>query len=176
MLSLISKRAPVKAKVIRWGQAPCLVASFQTCSPAIVWHLDLDKTPNVTLTLRETDGEWELGYMPAQGDFVSVVRFDDREDAEEAYACLEKVLLRGCSSFSFGAVLKNILLSLVLFVVAGFVISFLFSGKTIKGPEQMPAPESSVIEDHSPLAQHEDGEIRTGVPVNADDVLPKDVQ
>lgn len=90
MLSLISKRAPVKAKVIRWGQAPCLVASFQTCSPAIVWHLDLDKTPNVTLTLRETDGEWELGYMPAQGDFVSVVRFDDREDAEEAYACLEK--------------------------------------------------------------------------------------
>ena len=182
MLSFLNKKSPVKVKVVRWNTVPCLVVSFQTSEPPMLWHLDLEKTPNVTLCLQEKDGEWDFGYKPADNAFVSVYCFDDREEAQEAYAQIEQTLLRGASSFSFERLIKNILLLVFLFVVGLGLASFLIpSGRETDKAQEERAKAAAVVSEQAvpsvpdaTAADHD--EMRNGVPVNADDVLPKDVE
>ena len=179
MLSFLDKKSPVKAKVVRWHTVPCLVVSFQESEPPMLWHLDLEKTPNVTLSLREKEGEWDFGYKPADGDFVSVYCFDDRDDAQQAYASIEKVLLRGMPSFSFERFIKNILLLLFLVLVGVGVVSFLMPSTSNDANQEERAKAAAVVSQQQVPAVPDPlggGEMRNGVPVNADDVLPKDVE
>jgi len=173
MQALFGKKSPVKARMVRWNNVPRLVVSFQTCSPALIWHLDLDKNPNVTLSLREVDGEWELGYTPAQGAFISVVRMDDREDAEAAYGLIEKTLLCGLHDVSFGHIMKNFFLFLILLAFVWFLGSFMTSSASHKKEEQA---KPAVTSEKEIALPQDPSEMRNGVPLNADDVLPKDTQ
>ncbi|MDD2324789.1 MAG: hypothetical protein PHW63_02080 [Alphaproteobacteria bacterium] len=182
MLSFLGKKPPVKAKVVHWNTVPCLVVSFQTSEPPMLWHLDLEKTPNVTLSLREKDGEWEFGYKPAEKDFVPVYCFDDHDEAQESYAKIEKTLLCGAPSFSFERLIKNILLLVFLFVVGMGVLAFIMPSEhaSDKAQEERAKAAAVVSEQAVPSvpvdAATDHDAMRNGVPVNADDVLPKDVE
>ncbi len=94
-MSPFMKPSPVRVQVVRRNETPCLLASFNISVPPLLWQFDLEKMANHTITLREKEGEWDLGYLPPEGVFTSVAHFEDRGAAEQAYAAVQKAMLRG---------------------------------------------------------------------------------
>jgi len=188
MLSLIVRKSPAKAKIVRWNQTPCLLARFSTSAPPMVWQLDLEKLTNYTLTVEEREGNWDLGYTVPQGAFTLIAHFDDRMDAEYAYDVVQRALLRGSpmslvsqgSSNNAGGRLFIKLLLLVIVIGALWgLISGSSSGlkQTVQSTEQIlgstPDMSSLMGGSEETAAPSAPKQIETGVPVAADDVLPK---
>lgn len=187
MLSLFSNKAPAKAKIVRWNQTPCLIARFSTSTPPMVWQLDLEKLTNYTINVVEKEGSWDLGYTTPQTSFTLIARFDERMDAEYAYDVIQKALLRG-SPMSFGSsgsssgsswVIK-LLIWLVILGVILMILSGISSGlhKATEGiNEQMQqtfsGAETSIGTGERPIPAPQQ-EMQNGVPMSADDVLPKE--
>ena len=188
---LFGKVAKVKARVVCWNQTPCLIASFNTSEPPIVWQMDLEKLTSYTLKLVEKEGEWDLGYTVPKGDFTSVAHFEIRPEAEAAYEAVRHALMTSTCAATRGPVfiangshwLRNILLIVVvgflaLLVMKGIVggLSSLFSPGA---PVQTSLEQGAVVVDKIPadaVPVNTEKELPSGVPLNADDVLPKDVQ
>lgn len=188
MISIINKKAPVKAKLVQLNQtSSCLVASFQTSEPALVWEMNLDKVSGFSMVLKEKEGEWDLGTISFDGTFTTIAHFEDFDDAQDAFKAIEKVLLRGVRNWSFARFLKTVLYSLFMLLLIGLVLSLLFSfapktesvipsasNTTTQGGESA-APELSAEGGLRPRGTAP-AKIETGVPMTADDVLPKNVQ
>jgi len=185
MLSLLTKQALAKAKIVRWNQTPCLMASFSASTPPMVWQLDLEKLTNYTINVVEKDGAWDLGYTTPPDGFVLIARFDERDDAEFAYGVIQKALLKGSPStyscrptvgISFG---KILLWGVVIFAV-WFLVSSVISGIKGQTDELDASFGSNSAQMGTPLRPEdrvisaEPQKIQNGVPMSADDVLPKD--
>ena len=80
-----------------------LVAAFHRADPPLVWRFDLERNHSFSLALQGEDGDWELGLTSQKGEFYPVARFTTREDAEDAFAGVEKVLAKGRHSALRGA-------------------------------------------------------------------------
>src|ERR1700733_14871189 len=81
---------PVKAKKIGGS----LIAAFPGANPPVVWKFDLEKNHSFTMALQGEDGDWELGVTSPRGEFYPVARFLAREDADDAFACAQKAMLK----------------------------------------------------------------------------------
>ena len=93
----LESRKPVEAK--RSGNT--LIAAFHRANPPLVWRFDLERNHSFTLALQGDEGEWELGLTSPKGDFHPVARFALRDDAEDAFIKVEKILAQS-SSWGFG--------------------------------------------------------------------------
>lgn len=189
MFSILIKDAPARAKIVRRGATPFLWAAFQMSSPPVVWQADLEKMSNTTISLREKEGVWELGYTSlGQEDFVVVASFDERHEAEKAYAVIQRVMESSSGPIASYSGL-GFLRFLLWFIVVIVVVVLLFGspipagGKTSSVSDVEPSARQGVVQEGSQAPRLRDGaaqqqadspkEIRTGVPVNADDVLPR---
>jgi hypothetical protein len=143
-----------------------LTAGFHAANPPLIWRFDLERNHSFTLALQGEEGDWELGVTSAKGDFYPVVHFLAREDAEDAFAKIEKALSRkrGTASYLLKAFL--IVVGLAVAVVFGviFFASYLMHEAThpmasiLKKPTSMYAPPAVV-------------QPQEGVPQSADEVL-----
>lgn len=154
---------PVKARLVSRRNTTCLVAAFEKSTPPMIWQMDLDKLSNFSLMLRETDGEWDLGLALPHGTFTPIAHFDERPDAEAAYAAIRRVLL--CKPFT-----THTRLSWVAFVLAFGLFYFWMS---FLSPSPAPS-ENTDQQARKVLDQAEPKDkpaFKPGVPMSADDVL-----
>jgi hypothetical protein len=114
------KDKAVEASVI----GSSLVASFNKANPPLVWKFDLERNHSFTIALQGEEGDWELGLTSPKGDFYPVTHFLTREDAEDAFAGVQKALAKKkFSPLWFG--LKIVLGLIVLAVLLIFFVPFL---------------------------------------------------
>lgn len=171
MFLFLIKDTPARAKLVRRGETPFLLAAFQLSSPPLIWQADLGKMSNTTIALREKEGSWELGYTPlGQSGFVVVASFDERHEAEKAYAVVQRAMARSSGPIAAGSsCFLRFLMWLILLVAILFGGVSVFGGKAEKVSDVAPIAAQRVgdsQQDETPK------ELRTGVPANADDVLP----
>lgn len=146
---LSGPKKSVQAKLV----GTTLVAAFRASNPSLIWKFDLERNHSFTLALQGEDGDFELGVTSAKGEFYAVARFASREDAEEAFVAVQRVLMKR----KWGWV-KCLLIGIVsVLCVALLIVLFdrYFSGHTL-----------SVIP-----ASGTPGSLPQGVPLPADQVL-----
>jgi len=149
-----SNKKPVEVKQV--GQT--LVAVFRTSNPGLVWKFDLVRNHSFTLALQGDEGDFELGITSPRGEFYPIARFGAREDADEAFAAVQKVLLKKKRGW-LGCLLKwvgGLVVLLLIAILAIGIFLAVYRGQTISSlwPSSAAAPE-----------------IRNGVPLPADQVL-----
>lgn len=152
-----------KPDVRRVGSS--LIATFNKANPPLVWRFDLDRNHSFTFALQGQDHEWELGVTSVKGEFHPVARFPVREDAEEAFASISRILAR--NSGGAGGVLKTLGILLLLFVTAAGVTTLVT--RWLHRPvepdvSELQVPGADSAADTVPTSQN-------GVPLSADDVL-----
>lgn len=150
---MLGKKKSVEVKLV--GKS--LVASFRASDPALVWRFDLQKNHSFSVALQGEEGEWELGVTSPKGEFYPIARFPAREDAEEAFAAVQKAVMRKKFAWLF-----CILKTLAALVVAGIVVTII-GYFLLAGVLRLPSG--------SPAASAPAAEIPSGVPVPADQVL-----
>lgn len=180
--------ASVSARLVQRNETPCLLADFKTSNPPLLWQLDLEKLSNHTISLRETNGDWDLGLLLPQGDFTSVAHFDERSDAETAYDAVRRAILQGEPTqwpFRFRWGIWGAVVLLLFFFFSGmFHLTPPPVNETQTASADQNAADASssslsrripqALEDlNKTLSPPESKEIQTGVPVSADDVLPQ---
>lgn len=157
MISFGAKKSEVTAKLVRREPNYCLIVDFENSAPPVVWYLDLEKNPTFTLSLRGSGEDWALGITEHKADFVAVARFDNRDEAEDAFEAVQKALKRRpvCHNSSGW----KWLLGIVIVVALLFVASSMFTKKSESSPiASTNANNASVAPQY-------------GVPVSADDLL-----
>ncbi len=108
------RKKPIETRLV----GPNLVAAFHNANPPLVWKFDLDRNHSFTVALQGEDGDWELGITSPKGEFYPVAHFLVRENAEEALASVQKILMKKrCSK-----VWSVIRFLLILIVVAGLLL------------------------------------------------------
>jgi hypothetical protein len=155
------KQANIETKLVKRAPGSCLVADFRESVPPVVWQLDLTKNPGVTVAVRGRDDDWTLGLVEPKGEFTVVARFDNRDDAEDAYAAVQKALIHGRlgSQHSFWHWILLFLIAVVVVMAVQLGVSALFG---LSHDRAMDSTKSS-------------GQ-QLGVPVPADDVLKAPVE
>lgn len=187
--SMMGSRARVKAKIVCWNKVPCLIVSFKDSDPPLVWQMDLEKLTSYSLKLVEKEGEWDLGYAVPDAAFVTVAHFDVRTHAEAAYEAIQTALINGSyvgpstgrslGSKLFRGLLLVIFIAFLLLLAGNWAATSL---STFLGGDQAPAEvveqKPMTLDDVPPDAAvlKREPKVETGVPMNADDVLPRDVQ
>lgn len=155
---MFPSRKNAQAKIIRRGSTPCLLGIFDASTPPMIWQFDLEKMANYGLSLREKDGEWDFGVALPQGTFTVVAHFDERNDAEAAYAAVRKALMKGERSklhHGFRGGLLVLLLAIALF--------YFWPMTRTSTPEKLQQAQEQ--QTNAPQ------EIQPGIPMSADDVL-----
>ena len=134
-----------------------LTVGFHGANPPLIWRFDLERNHSFTLALQGEEGDWELGITTPKGDFYPVVHFTGREEAEEAFVKVEKVLARkkGAASLIVKALLT--VLAVALLIIVGVILFGRYVG-------HRPSVTSSAVSAAPPV-------IREGIPQSADDVL-----
>lgn len=165
MHNIFASKAPAKAKVMMRGQTACLVVTFFAGSVPLVWQFDLEKNPDCVVSLREKEGEWELGYTRPLGAFVPVARFDDRDDAEQSYDIIRDALGR-LPVARIGWFWRFLLILVAVVLVAGFVQS-LFDQRDDQRAPQVSGDAGMISPNQQPGSFGAD----FGVPLDADSVL-----
>lgn len=172
------KPSTVRAQVVRRNNAPCLLVAFNASNPPLIWQFDLEKMSNHTITLREKDGEWDLGLLLPQGAFTAIAHFDERDLAEEAYEGIQAALVQGESSkavlWGKRLLLAAVLLFLIMYAVGSYLsktfnAALLQGGGAAQTAQSEGATEATIPAELAKPAGPK--EIETGVPVSADDVL-----
>lgn len=175
MASFFVKRVKTEAKVVRRNQTPCLLASFGAANPPLIWQLDLEKMSSHTISLREKEGEWDLGMVLPGGVFTSVAHFDERPLAEEAYQTVSRVLVHDAARNGRWGWGRRFFAFIIFVFLAFFVADILFTrnpapisvgGEGMSYRSGAPAPQSE-----NTVSPPQRQEIQTGVPMNADNVL-----
>jgi hypothetical protein len=111
-----------------------LIATFHKANPPLVWKFDLERNHSFTVALQGEEGDWELGLTSPKGDFYPITHFLTREDADDAFRCVNKALARHGSPLGF--ILKAaavIILAGIVFLVIGTLLPPLL------GMHKMPA-------------------------------------
>lgn len=187
--SMMGSRDRVKAKIVCWNKVPCLIVSFKDSDPPLVWQMDLEKLTSYSLKLVEKEGEWDLGYTAPDAAFVVVAHFDVRTHAEAAFEAVQAALIKGaCAGSSTGRsigakVFRTLLLVVFVAILLLFAGSWVASSLSAflgadRAPAQMVEQKPMTLDDVPPDAAvlKREPKIESGVPMNADDVLPRDVQ
>lgn len=158
MLSLTMKNSGIDARLVRRDPNYCLVVDFENSVPPMVWHCDLERVSSFTLLVRGSGDDWALGLVEHKGEFVSVARFDSREDAEDAFESVQKALVHRPSGQNH--------VWLRWFAVL-LIAAALFSGMSLLGSKTQDdtAKPSSAEMDVQPEADQK------GVPLSADEFL-----
>lgn len=146
-----------------------LIAGFHKAKPPLIWSFDLERNHSFTLALQGEEGDWELGVTSPKGDFYSVTRFLSREDADEAFARVQKALMTEKRSTSWlvakiaAAIAGFLVLMCVLLAVAFAVLQsrVIQSMSAVHAVSPAPMVEAPA---HNPEAE-------PGVPVPADEFL-----
>lgn len=159
----LRRKKSVVAKMV----GSTLVASFQNANPPLIWKFDLQRNHSFTLVLQGEDGDWELGLNSPRGDFYPIVHFYAREDADEAFVKVQKILMKKRSSPGWRFVkwtLGILLTGFVLFMTYGFLLNFM--GYTPEGIMSSGFTQPKVPSTNSP-------KVPMGVPVPADQLLQR---
>ncbi len=135
-----------------------LIAAFHRATPPMVWRFDLVRNHTFSLALQGDEGEWELGLTSPKGDFQPVARFALREDAEEAFIKVERILSRHQTAWlKVSARILGIIALLLLIGILGFGLTVghgvwqSFTGKsrgsdiTSSSPAAIPAKPGSPV-------------------------------
>ncbi|MFA6279450.1 MAG: hypothetical protein WC612_01475 [Bdellovibrionales bacterium] len=174
MFSILIKDTPARAKIVRRGPAPFLLAAFQMSSPPLVWQVDLEKMSNTTVSLHEKEGSWELGYTQlGQGDLLVVATFDERHEAEKAYGVVLRALGRSSGPLTGGSRFLRFLVWVILLGALLFVGLSFFTVKSASSPEVTSVAQPQQTQEVGARPEGSPAEIHTGVPAIADDVLPR---
>ncbi len=164
MLSLTMKKSDINARLVRRDPNYCLVVEFENSVPPLVWHLDLEKMPSFTLSMRGSGEDWALGIVEHKSEFTPVAHFDNREEAADAYAAIQKTLMKRPygHKFSFGRFVAFVIVALLAFIIG--------SGLYSKWQSYREESRASQIQSGDPAVQ-QPKTLRPGVPMSADDVL-----
>ncbi len=138
---------------------PMLTAGFHSASPPLIWRFDLERNHSFTLSLQGEEGEWELGVTGPKGDFYPVGHFVSRDDAEEAFARVEKLL--ACRRAGWPSVVRALigLVALIIAIFAGVALFVLY----------VHTPHSAALS--TPLGAASPAVMPAGVPVSKDTVI-----
>jgi hypothetical protein len=140
----VNRKKPVEAK--RVGST--LVAIFRASKPELIWKFDLERNHSFTLALQGDEGDLELGVTSPKGEFYPIARFAAREDADEAFLAVQKVLMKGkCSR---AACLLKWAGGLVLLLLIATFVAALMVGRGL-GVGQVWSSSAPVIQNGVPL-------------------------
>jgi len=157
-------KKPVEAK--RVGSA--LIVAFRMSQPRLVWRFDLEKNHSFSLALEGEEGTWELGVTSPKGEFYPVARFAAREDADQAFAAVQRALMTRKSAW-LGWLLKAVGVLALFFMLAAAVAIFTLSRLGFMGMAGMPNPYAAAGMAAVPAAPV--SVPQNGVPLPADQVL-----
>ncbi|HBM90872.1 MAG TPA: hypothetical protein DD400_03210 [Rhodospirillaceae bacterium] len=146
-----------QAKLVNQTKRLHLLVSFETSSPPVLWYYDLKKTPSMNLCLKEKEGEWDLGLNLPDEKFSVIAHFDERGDAEKAFAAVRKALLK-----------RQLFSAIGPWTRAGLFLLLLFFALMLFNPQTGTNPS---IKDKAIPVAPKSTEIIPGVPMNADDVM-----
>ena len=72
-----------------------LVVAFQKSAPPLIWKFDLERNHSFTLALQDKDNEFAVRRQLTQAaNFSRRALCSDREAAEEAFAAVQKALMK----------------------------------------------------------------------------------
>ncbi len=132
-----------------------LVAVFRTSTPHLIWKFDLERHHSFTLAMQGEEGDLELGVTSTKGEFYPIARFTSREDADEAFRAVQKILMKKkCGWF---ACMMKWLGALVLLCLITILAGVMYVGRGL--------PLSALWPAAGPVHIH------NGVPMPADQVL-----
>ncbi len=168
MFSQIGHKA-ANAKLINAAKAPYLLATFKESTSPVVWYYDLRKAKNAIITLRNNEGDWEVGTTQGDGAFTAIATFEDKIDAELAMDTIQRAVLRRQFFPKLGAWTR--LLLVIILVLVGTMIWATPSADDMAALQVKLGTTKEQINTNKDRKQ-----IKPGVPMNADDVLvpPKD--
>ena len=165
----IMKPSTVTARVVGGNR---LVGVFRKSLPPTVWQFDVEKNAGFSLVWQAEGEGWSLVVASPREVPVSVARFPHREDAEGAWECVQKALIKGDRSRGFRLRWGWVIAGLVLVALVVFV------GGALKGTRTGMADSQAALLQMEPAfgagmakSELEPVEIRNGVPLTADDVL-----
>lgn len=138
-----------------------LVASFSRSNPPLVWTFDLDRNHSFTLSIQGDADNWELGVTSFKGEFDVVANFKQREDAEEAFHQIQRILMKKRRSF-----LGRIFLWLVFILIAIVILVYGYMAF-----EKWILLHQLTTGSLLPEASHTPVEMQDGIPLPADEVL-----
>lgn len=160
---LFQRKKSVTAKMV----GPTLVASFQKANPPLIWKFDLQRNHSFTLALQGEDGDWELGLNSPRGDFYPIVHFYAREDAEEAFEKVQKILMKKRGSLAWRIIrFVFILIFLVLVGIVGWGYYLNQQGITAEDLMRSGGLTQPTVPSAKPQAP-------MGVPLPADEILKR---
>jgi hypothetical protein len=95
MLFSCEKTSSVVARQVTRLPGSCLAITFRESVPLVLWQLELSKSSTAIVALRGKDDDWNLGLVESKGDFTVVAHFDNQDDAEAAFAAVQKAFMKG---------------------------------------------------------------------------------
>lgn len=147
----LSGNKPVEVKLV----GNTLVAAFRNSNPNLIWKFDLERNHSFTLALQGEEGDLELGVTSPKGEFYPIARFTTREDAEEAFTAVQRILMRR-KFFRIKTIAIIIILGLVFYsVIVPLARTYLGNSSPISASHT----SANALQN------------RTGVPLPADQVL-----
>ena len=149
-----------KRTEVKCDRGGMLTVGFHNAEPRMVWRFDMKQTPSFSLAMQGDDNGWELGMTSANGVFAPIAHFDQRDDADEAFAKVEQALTRGAG---WGrAVFRGLMaVAALAIIIAATVIGFGAYQLRQQAAATMPAAQPMTTEPT----------LKSGVPMSADDVL-----
>jgi hypothetical protein len=112
----------VEAKLV----GPNLVAAFHNAHPPLIWNFDLVRNHSFTIAMQGEEGDWELGITSPKGEFYPIAHFASRDDAEEAMARIQTLLMKSRRPKWIGwlkAIVIIIVVGLLLLGLASYLIT-----------------------------------------------------
>lgn len=170
MKLVFGQPSPAEVKIVRWNEMPCLLARFETSTPPMIWQLDLAKLADLSISVTEKEGSWLLGYTtPREAAFTTIASFDERHEAEQAYDMIYKTMRRGSASSRLRGPAHPIRWIFIILIIA-LILWALMGSSATNGEKNVAATSLGKV---TGQIMTEPQTIREGVPLAADDVLPK---
>ena len=145
----LTAKKSVNAKLV----GNTLVAVFRASDPSLIWKFDLERNHSFTLALQGEEGDLELGVTSPKGEFYSVARFASREDAEEAFAAVQKVLMKkrwcrmkGWLAWAIGIAILILLIMFIGRIIGGHSSVGSSAASQNNLPQGVPLPADQILE------------------------------
>lgn len=168
MLFCSDKQTRTAAKLIERQSGHCIVASFVESSSPVICQIGLGGGQDIIISLREDNEIWTIGTIDKSGAFKAIAKFDNVKDAEDAYASLQKAVLKGKSFLqtNIGRWLASILIAFILLLLVDSVFNIVAEVKSVGSSKIQQTEQTTTSSD-----QMASPEQKVGVPIPADEVL-----
>lgn len=148
-----------------------LVLYLPNAKNPCIWRGNLDELSQTSVEIDQKENSVFLVTRDAHGIIKQIAEFDDENNANNALIIALNALMKNSNNGCLG--FKNISIGKIIKWVIGILI-ILYVGLLILGPQTQQNPSQSQTTQEPTSALDEQGKIKTGVPVDVDELFSGD--